>query len=147
MEDLLTPAMRSEYAIPASEVSVITMYDADKQELFELFKARANKGNRRELLGVKISTVDSSQSIGYGVVIIHMVSGNDTPGLITNTNRFNVAVSRAKELMFLVSNMDFLTGSAWPKNKPEVGNWLKGDFLPRAVPWPTTVPSMPAVRP
>ena len=62
--------------------------------------------NRKELKNVGVRTVDDYQGEECDVIILSLVRGNNRSniGFLSNPNRINVALSRAKRGLYLFGN-------------------------------------------
>ena len=114
---LLEPATRGgpadQVAIRHSDIVVSTAYAADKTRIERLLVARSEAMDgyglpRETLSSVLVMTVDSFQGREAEIIIGHQVFGQDTPGWITDPNRANVKLSRAKSLFIDMGNFTFL---------------------------------------
>ena len=85
-------------------IGVICMYSAQKVRIVEAFSRRPWDGRFREL--VRIETVDSYQGKENTIVIVSLVRCNSAgdQGHVRTPNRCNVALSRAKERLFIVGS-------------------------------------------
>ncbi len=83
-------------------IGVICMYSAQKVKIDEAFSRRAWDARFRKL--VRIETVDSYQGKENAIVISSLVrcNTNGDQGHVRIPNRCNVALSRAKERLFIV---------------------------------------------
>ena len=83
-------------------IGIICMYSAQKARIEELFSRRPWDVRFRSL--VRIDTVDSYQGKENTIVIVSLVRCNDRgdQGHVRIPNRCNVALSRAKERLFIV---------------------------------------------
>lgn len=114
--------------IKASDICIVTMYAADKQRMIKLINKRGRELNQPELnsSNIRVMTVDTSQGVAYDVVFVHMVSAGANVGFIDEAKRFNVAVSRAREMFFLVGDFEWMLQN-WSRNKKavKVRKWLQ----------------------
>lgn len=64
-------------------------------------------------------TTDSCQAVEYDIVIlhIHMVSAEELLGFIAAQERFLVAISRARQYLFVIGNYNFLARVAKYENR------------------------------
>lgn len=115
-------------SIKPSDICIVTMYAADKRRLMKLIDQRGRELKKPELNSsdIRVITVDASQGISCNVAFVHMVSGGNSVGFIDDAKRFNVAVSRAREMFFLVGDFTWMLQN-WSRNKKAVklGNWLE----------------------
>lgn len=100
-------------------IGIICMYSAQKARLEEVFSRRP--WDVRFLGTVRIDTVDSYQGKENMIVIVSLVRSNKRgdQGHVRMPNRCNVALSRAKERLFIVGARS-MWGSVhkrWPMNK------------------------------
>ena len=58
---------------------------------------------------VKVGTVDSFQGQGLDIIICCINRNHGSNQFISNKNRINVAISRAKEEFWLISNKEYLS--------------------------------------
>ncbi len=86
------------------EILVISPYLAQVSKLEDTFK-----GNNC----VKVRTIDGCQGIEADIVIVSFVSLSFSPGrdFVVNPKRMNVAVSRARDSLYLVGNFNEISGS------------------------------------
>lgn len=88
------------------EIGVICMYSEQKRRVErEWFQQPFSEAFRRI---VTIDTVDAYQGKQNAIVIVTLVraNGQKAPGHVGRENRCNVAMSRAKERLFIVGNAD-----------------------------------------
>lgn len=83
-------------------IGVICMYSAQKVKIEQAFTSRPWDARFRKM--VRIDTVDSYQGKENSIVIVSLVRCNDRreQGHVRIPNRCNVALSRAKERLFIV---------------------------------------------
>jgi superfamily I DNA and/or RNA helicase len=83
-------------------IGVICMYSAQKVKIEQAFSSRPWEARFRRL--VRIETVDSYQGKENTIVIVSLVRCNNgrDQGHVRFPNRCNVALSRAKERLFIV---------------------------------------------
>ncbi|MBX9778553.1 MAG: hypothetical protein K2Y71_29625 [Xanthobacteraceae bacterium] len=97
-------------------IGVICMYSAQKARIEESFSRRPWDVRFRNM--VRIDTVDSYQGKENTIVIVSLVRCNDQrdQGHVRIPNRCNVALSRAKERLFIVGarRMWGNVGKRWP---------------------------------
>eukprot|EP00050_Salpingoeca_kvevrii_P005801 m.285716 g.285716 ORF g.285716 m.285716 type:complete len:782 (-) comp11430_c0_seq1:90-2435(-) len=91
---------------------IITFYRAQERELRKRFKAAKHEESDIPGRGLRIVTVDKSQGSEADVVILSTVRSNDsgTIGFLSNPNRANVAISRARMRLIIVGNIKTLAG-------------------------------------
>jgi len=94
--------------IKTTDIVVISMYAADKLRLNEKLKKERSEF-QEDLAEARVLIVDASQSAEFKIVIIRLVSGQDSAGFITSMERINVALSRAQHLLFIVGNLSLLS--------------------------------------
>lgn len=80
------------------EIAIISPY---KKQIEYLQKRFAGKGYR-------IGTIDSFQGQGVDIVLCSMSRNNGSSYFVSNPNRVNVAISRAKEQFWLIGNKKYL---------------------------------------
>lgn len=85
-------------------IGIICMYKKQKQEIERRFAQQAFDAPFRRT--VKIDTVDSYQGKENAIVILSLVRANDRfdAGHVRSPNRCNVAMSRARERLFILGN-------------------------------------------
>ena len=97
-----------------SEITVLTTYRA---QMFYLQKLMPK--DSEEFKGVNITVVDNYQGEENEIVLLSLVRSNEGKkvGFLKTENRINVALSRARNGMFVIGNMDnFADGSeTWAK--------------------------------
>jgi superfamily I DNA and/or RNA helicase len=83
-------------------IGVICMYSAQKVKIEQAFSSRPWEAHFRRLVGIE--TVDSYQGKENTIVIVSLVRCNNgrDQGHVRFPNRCNVALSRAKERLFIV---------------------------------------------
>lgn len=100
-------------------IGIICMYSAQKVQIEEAFSRRPWDSKFRSL--VRIDTVDSYQGKENTIVIVSLVRCNDgrDQGHVRIPNRCNVALSRAKERLFIVGARKMWSRVAmkWPMRK------------------------------
>lgn len=104
--------------IPGSEVGVITPYYGQKQLL-------RDKTSYMNYNGVRISSVDSFQGSERDFIILSLVRTNENGkfGFLSNENRINVSITRAKKGMIIVGNFNAIVNSNKNDQNP------KNEFL------------------
>lgn len=88
-------------------VAVLTGYDAQRREITEtLAKGELD----RTKLSVRVATVDAYQGQEADVCIFSVTRSNDQSdyGFLTSDERINVALSRARDGLVIVGNIDFV---------------------------------------
>ena len=100
-------------------IGVICMYSAQKARIEEVFSRRPWDISFRSM--VRIDTVDSYQGKENTIVIVSLVrcNGRGDQGHVRIPNRCNVALSRAKERLFIVGARVMWGGvqKRWPMRK------------------------------
>jgi serine/threonine protein kinase len=100
-------------------IGVICMYSAQKARIEEVFSRRPWDVRFRSM--VRIDTVDSYQGKENTIVIVSLVrcNGRGDQGHVRIPNRCNVALSRAKERLFIVGARSMWGGvqKQWPMRK------------------------------
>ena len=97
-------------------IGVICMYAGQKAALDEAFSERPWDSRFRRL--VRIDTVDSYQGKENAIVIMSLVRSNEVGvrGHVNSFNRCNVALSRAKERLFILGDRTMWKAS--PEDEP-----------------------------
>ncbi len=87
-------------------VGIICMYAEQSSLLIKKINTLSWARSLLEKRIVKIDTVDSYQGKENSVVIVSLVRSNDnyTQGHVSSENRANVAISRAKERLYIVGD-------------------------------------------
>lgn len=100
--------------ISGSEVGVITPYFGQKQLL-------RDKTSSMNYKGVRISSVDSFQGSERDFIILSLVRTNQDGnfGFLSNENRINVSITRARKGLFIVDNFDAILNSNKNGTKPK----------------------------
>ncbi|KAG5175823.1 AAA domain-containing protein, partial [Tribonema minus] len=64
--------------------------------------------------GVRVATIDNYQGEEADVVIVSLVRSraSGTMGFLSDANRLNVALSRARRALIVIGDLDFLTQRA-----------------------------------
>jgi AAA domain len=100
-------------------IGIICMYSAQKARIEEVFSRRPWDVSFRSM--VRIDTVDSYQGKENTIVIVSLVrcNGRGDQGHVRIPNRCNVALSRAKERLFIVGARAMWGGvqKRWPMRK------------------------------
>jgi hypothetical protein len=100
-------------------IGIICMYSAQKARIEEVFSRRPWDVRFRSM--VRIDTVDSYQGKENTIVIVSLVrsNGRGDQGHVRIPNRCNVALSRAKERLFIVGARSMWGGvqKRWPMRK------------------------------
>ncbi|MBN7787667.1 NERD domain-containing protein [Ponticoccus gilvus] len=103
------------------QIGVICMYSEQKRRMLREWSQQPLSDVFKQL--VTIDTVDAYQGKENEIVILSLVRSNNEfiTGHVGHENRCNVAISRAKERLFIVGN-----SSMWsnPKSKSPVGSVL-----------------------
>jgi superfamily I DNA and/or RNA helicase len=114
-------ALKSGY--PASEITIITGY-AGQINLIRLMLESYLKINQINLVGYKdlnayldehVLTINQSQGRENGVIILSFVRSNPNPskvGFMGNLQRLNVALSRARDRLVLIGDMEALRNAS-----------------------------------
>ena len=110
-------------------IGVICMYMAQKEQIEQEFARRPWSSSFRRL--VRIETVDSYQGKENAIVILSAVRNNRSfdAGHVASPNRCNVAMSRAKERLYVVGARSMW--QAVPAKQPmrRVAEWCNGSRL------------------
>ena len=104
------PSLRAKY------VMVITFYKAQENLIRETLLAAGLAEDSDPKTGLRICSVDQAQGSEADVVILSCVRSNHAMelGFVTNTNRLNVGVSRARERLVVVGDTSTLgTDANW----------------------------------
>ncbi|XP_052859883.1 NFX1-type zinc finger-containing protein 1 [Anopheles cruzii] len=95
----------------AEDITILTAYNGQMLQLVTERKARP------ALHGVRIAVIDSFQGEESRIVLLSLVRssssshpGSDTIGFLAHENRISVALSRAREGLYIVGNMSLLAG-------------------------------------
>lgn len=93
------------------KIAIITGYLAQKSLLKTLIDVEDR--NRWKALNIEVDTVDAFQGRETDIVIYSVVRSNNENnlGFIGDHRRLNVALSRAKELLVIVGDLDFVPGA------------------------------------
>ena len=107
-----------------TSVAVITGYSAQRYLLSNMVKQQVYKN-----IEVDVDTVDAFQGSQKEIIIYSTVRSSENPygiGFLKSEARLNVAFSRAKCLLIIVGDMDFLNNKNIRKNKfPEIINYIQ----------------------
>jgi hypothetical protein len=115
-----------------TNIGVICMYAAQKRHVTELIDAAGFDGQFRKR--VKIDTVDGYQGQENDIVMLSLVRNNQQGniGFVSDAQRANVALSRAKERLIIVGSAmmfegarrqnDFGHVARYIRNVPDIGN-------------------------
>jgi regulator of nonsense transcripts 1 len=108
-----------EAGVPPKSIGVITFYSAAVDAANELLP-RLPGINEEWLEKVEIGTVDSYEGREKDYVILMCVRSNDVRelGFLRDTGRMNVALTRARDGLFVVGNRDTL-------NSPSSDSWQR----------------------
>ncbi|XP_014223763.2 NFX1-type zinc finger-containing protein 1-like [Trichogramma pretiosum] len=105
--------VQQEYAV--NEITVLCTYTG---QMFALKKEVKNYSNLKDLY---VTTVDNFQGEENKIILLSLVRNNDTGniGFLKEENRVCVALSRARDGMFIMGNMNDLLvkNNIWPKIK------------------------------
>jgi len=134
--DLLT-RLEQQDTQAKTTVAVIAPY---RESIAHLKKVIQPKSDQWKKLDIEIATVDSFQGSDRDIVILDSVRSNQGKklGFIADAARLNVALSRAKALLFIIGDADMLYDGRVPKgasnpyqhlieyirNKPEQYGWV-----------------------
>ncbi|MCR1950934.1 AAA domain-containing protein [Clostridium sp. DSM 100503] len=115
------------------EIGVITSYRGQKYELQNIIKQQKYKN-----IDVEIDTVDAFQGSQKEIIIYSTVKSNKkrkkSIGFLDEEARINVAFSRAKSLLMIVGDKEFLNDEKIPKNKfPEIVKYIETNSRCRIV--------------
>jgi len=130
-------------ALDARDIGIISPYFAQTQLLLNTFEsgwaakrlARAlGRSRASELRGVEINTVDGFQGREKKVIILSTVRSNKGGwiGFLTDKRRLNVALTRAKDALFIVGNKATLRMAAsneWMETDPDSDPGIWRRFL------------------
>jgi len=99
-----------------NNIAIITPYHAQRVKIENEFRTRGgiwSTAENAKRIGVEICTVDSMQGREKDVIIVSFVRANRYKriGFLSNYPRNNVALSRARNLLVIIGNMDTLAGS------------------------------------
>jgi len=91
--------------LPATDVGVITPYDAQVRVLRDLLRDAC-------AAGLEVSSVDGFQGREKEAIIVDLVRGNERGelGFLRDTRRMNVALTRAKRFLLVVGDSATLAG-------------------------------------
>ena len=104
-------------------VGVITAYRLQKLALLNMISQQSYKN-----LNVAIDTVDAFQGEQKEIIIYSTVRSSEKPmiGFLSSEQRLNVSLSRAKSLLIIVGDMDFLSNRRISGNKfPEIIDYIR----------------------
>lgn len=106
------------------DIGVITSYRGQKYKLKNIIEQQKYKN-----IDVEVDTVDAFQGSQKEIIIYSTVKSNpnnDSIGFLEEEARVNVAFSRAKSLLIIVGDKEFLDNEKNPKNKfPEIIKYIK----------------------
>jgi len=103
-----------------SDIGVIAPYNAQVVKIKEDLKKMAAAANiyEDEINKIQVSTIHSFQGQEKSVIIMNICDENVRPTRLTAKKELiNVAISRAKELLIIVGNKDYLLKSEYFSNK------------------------------
>jgi len=128
-------------ALDPRDIGIISPYFAQTQLLVNTFESGWAAKRLGKLLGrsrasevqaVEINTVDGFQGREKKVIILSTVRSNKQGriGFLTDKRRLNVALTRAKDALFVVGNKDTLrlaAGNDWMETDPDsdAGVWRR----------------------
>lgn len=117
--------MINNYSNKDIEVGVITPYSAQK----DLIRKEIKHINLQNIKGeVAVNSVDAFQGGQKDVIIYSTVrsNSNNKIGFLKSEERLNVAFSRAKKLLIIIGDIEFLEKRTIKDNRfPEVINYIK----------------------
>jgi len=90
--------------VPKQEIVVITFYSLQVLRIRERLEAN-------DIQDVRVETVDSFQGSEATVTILSFVRSNEDVGFVSQPNRLNVAITRAKHGLFMVGSAATLSSS------------------------------------
>lgn len=106
------------------KIAIITAYSGQKYALMNMLKQLNLKK-----IEVEINTVDAFQGSQKDIIIYSTVRSSINPkkiGFLKSKARLNVAFSRAKDLLIIVGDLEFLNHSEVRGNKfPEIIDYIK----------------------
>ena len=110
-------------------IGVICMYSAQKERIERAFSQRPWDTRFRQM--VRIDTVDSYQGKENSIVIVSLVRSNDRrdQGHVRSSNRCNVALSRAKERLYVVGALSMWANVSSGSPMRQVLQELESDDL------------------
>ena len=103
-EEVVTLAKRldSKY-VKGSNVGIICAYKAQAKQIEEMLK-----GVNFENISIECSTVDAFQGKEKHTIIFNIVRSSKITRFVSDDNRVNVAISRAKEVLYIVGKADIV---------------------------------------
>ena len=104
--------------IEPKDLTILTFYSKDRDEFLEIAYQVSRKYAFPQLMDVTIATVDSYQGEENRVVILPTISGHSKMGLIRDSNRLNMVLSRAMDIQIILRNLEILRGTK-PKKASE----------------------------
>ncbi len=116
-----------------TDIGVITPYTDEKRAiLHDLAAASTRQDAPPGLREVPVTTVDGFQGHEAQVIILDLVAANETHperiGFVGEKRRLNVSLTRAKQALIIIGNMDLwwpnLKNIRGPGNRPEFGELL-----------------------
>ena len=110
------------YGYEPKQITILTYYTGQVAELKRVQDKLKNKPMDYVRMGVDIQTVDNFQGQENDIVIISCVRSNvhQTAGFTKVGNRTNVALSRARQAMFVIGDFEMLS-----KAKGNDNCWVK----------------------
>lgn len=111
-----------------TKVAIITAYSAQKYALSNMVKQKSYT-----YLDIEVDTVDAFQGSQKEIIIYSTVRSSDNPskiGFLRSEARLNVAFSRAKSLLIIVGDKNFLNNRIIQQNRfPDIVEYMeKNDF-------------------
>jgi len=106
-------------------VGVITPYRAQLDLIQKRIKVLSLKN-----ISVEANTVDAFQGSQKDIILYSTVRSSDVPqiGFLDEHSRLNVSFSRAKRLLLIVGDFDFLNNSKIPENMfPEIIKYIQSN--------------------
>ena len=106
------------------DVGIITAYKAQKESINKVFR----NGNFKNIGNVDINTLDAFQGRENDIIIYSTVRTDGNIEFLQEKERVNVAFSRAKELLVICGDMDFIETWVGATNKfVEIVQYLKNN--------------------
>ncbi|MDB9976142.1 AAA domain-containing protein [Candidatus Thioglobus sp.] len=112
--------LKSSYQPNEPIIGVICMYSSQKKMIEKRFNQTNLNSDFKSL--VKIGTVDSYQGKENPIIIVSMTrcEKNKTPGFLKESNRINVALSRAMDRLVIIGSSEM-----WTETTGSMGKTLK----------------------